>query len=63
MSQTIEVTVSPKGEIKIETRGFTGTACRDATASLEAALGIRTAEQMTNEFHATAETTNQSQSQ
>lgn len=54
MSKTIEVTVSPKGETTIQTKGFTGEACRDATRNLEAALGVRGREQLTNEFHATA---------
>ena len=54
MSKTIEVTVSPKGETTIQTKGFTGEACREATRSLEAALGIRGREQLTTEFHATA---------
>lgn len=44
MSKTIEVTVSPKGETTIQTKGFTGEACRDATRNLEAALGVRTRE-------------------
>lgn len=56
MSRIIEVTVSPKGETTIQTKGFTGEQCRDATRSLEAALGVRTREQMTGEFHATAAT-------
>ena len=56
MSKTIEVTVSPKGETTIQTKGFTGEACRDATRNLEAALGVRTREQLTSEFHATATT-------
>ena len=54
MSKTIEVTVSPKGETTIQTKGFTGEACRDATRNLEAALGVRGHEQLTNEFHAIA---------
>lgn len=53
MSKTIEVTVSPKGEATIQTKGFTGGACRDATRTLEAALGFRDREQLTSEFHAT----------
>ena len=52
MSKIIEVTVSPKGETTIQTRGFAGEQCRDATRSLEAALGVRTREQLTGEFHA-----------
>ncbi len=61
MSQTIEVTVSPKGETKIETKGFQGSTCRDASKGLEAALGVRASEQLTSEFHATA-AANQQQS-
>ena len=52
MSKFIEVTVSPKGETTIQTKGFTGEQCRDATRSQEAALGVRTREQLTPEFHA-----------
>jgi hypothetical protein len=54
MPQTIEVTVSPRGETRIETIGFTGSTCRDASKLLEAALGVRETEQLTSEFHATA---------
>lgn len=54
MSRIIEVTVSPKGETTIQTKGFSGEACRDATRSLEAALGVRTHEQLTSEFHSAA---------
>lgn len=59
MSQTIEVTVSPKGETRIETRGFTGSACREATRSLEAALGVRESEQLTSEFHTASKASEQ----
>lgn len=59
MSQTIEVTISPQGETRIETRGFTGSACREATRVLEAALGIRTSEQLTGEFYATSQLSEQ----
>lgn len=54
MSRIIEVTVSPKGETNLQTKGFTGEQCREATRGLEAALGVRTGEQLTDEFHATA---------
>jgi hypothetical protein len=47
----IEITVSPRGESKVETRGFTGGACREASRFLEQALGARTAESLTAEFH------------
>ena len=57
MSKTIEVTISPKGETSIQTKGFNGSECREASRRLEAALGIRSSEQITSEFHATAENT------
>ena len=47
----IEITVGPKGETKVETRGFSGGACREASRFLEQALGARTAEALTAEFH------------
>jgi hypothetical protein len=49
--KTIEITISPKGETRIETKGFTGSECRQASRVLEQALGIRTSEQLTAEFH------------
>ena len=59
MSQIIEVTVSPQGETRIETKGFTGGHCREASKALETALGVRETEQLTSEFHAVASTENQ----
>ena len=49
--KTIEITVSPKGETKIETRGFTGSECRDASRFVEQALGTHSAETLTAEFY------------
>lgn len=56
MSKVIEITVSPTGATKVETRGFTGGACREASRFLEQALGLRTGEQLTAEFHQGQET-------
>jgi hypothetical protein len=50
-SRTIEVIVSPKGETRIETRGFAGSSCQQASRFLEQALGTRAAEQLTAEFY------------
>jgi hypothetical protein len=50
-SRTIEVIISPKGETKIETRGFAGSSCQEASRCLEKALGTRAAEQLTGEFY------------
>jgi hypothetical protein len=49
--KTIEITVGPKGETKVETKGFSGSECKDASKFVEVALGQRTAEQLTAEFH------------
>ena len=49
--KTIEITVSPDGQAKVETRGFTGGECREASRFVEQALGRRTAETLTAEFH------------
>ena len=51
MSKVIEITVSPKGEATIQTRGFTGGECREASRFVEQALGQRTAETLTPEFY------------
>ena len=36
---TIEVTVSPAGEIKLQTKGYAGRTCFDAARDIELALG------------------------
>jgi Protein of unknown function (DUF2997) len=51
MTKTIEIVVSPKGETKIETKGFSGSECRLASQFVEVALGKKTAEQMNGEFY------------
>ncbi len=49
--KTIEIIVSPKDETRVQTKGFAGSSCRDASRFIEQALGQRTAEQLTGEFH------------
>ena len=51
MKRIIEITVSPTGETKVETKGFSGGECRDASRFVEQALGQRTVEQLTGEFY------------
>ncbi|MGO9112089.1 MAG: DUF2997 domain-containing protein [Thermoguttaceae bacterium] len=53
MSKIIEIVVSPKGETTVTTRGFAGSSCRDASKFIEEALGQRTSETLTTEFHQT----------
>ena len=50
-AKTIEVLVSPSGQITVQTRGFAGDACRHAGKALEQALGSVEREQLTAEFH------------
>ena len=47
----IEIVVSPDGKTVIETRGFSGSSCQDATRFLEKALGERIGERLTGEFY------------
>ena len=47
----IEIIVSPTGQSQVQTRGFRGSDCRQASLFLEQALGQRTSEQLTAEFH------------
>lgn len=59
--QIIEITVNPAGHTTVETRGFTGTSCRQASEFIERALGQRTGEQLTSEFYQTQSAQQQQQ--
>ena len=50
-TKIIEITVSPNGETTVQTKGFSGSACRDASRAIEELLGRRTSEQLTAEFY------------
>jgi Protein of unknown function (DUF2997) len=50
-SRIIEVIISPQGETRIETKGFSGSSCQLASQFLEEALGARQMEQLTSEFY------------
>jgi len=47
----IEVTIGVAGEVSVQTRGFAGSACRQASAFLEKALGQVTRDQATAEMY------------
>ena len=49
----IEIIVSPEGKTTVETKGFAGPSCRDASRFIEQALGQRTGERLTPEFYQT----------
>jgi hypothetical protein len=51
MPRIIEVTVSPKGETTIQTKGYTGSECFGASKFLEQALGVKAADRPTAEFY------------
>jgi len=55
--QTIEIIVSPTGETTVQTKGFTGSSCRDASRLIEQALGEPKDEKLTAEFYQTTATT------
>jgi len=47
--KTIELTVSPTGETTLETKGFAGDGCKEASAFLEQALGVKQSDRPTSE--------------
>ena len=53
MNRTIEIIVSPEGRSTVQTLGFVGPSCRDASRFVEKALGKQTAETLTTEFQQT----------
>ena len=58
MNQTIEIIVSPEGKTRVETKGFAGAQCLEASRFLETALGKTTSESRTAEFYQTAQQQN-----
>ena len=53
-SKTIEIIIAPNGQSKVETKGFTGSECREASRFVELAIGQQTTEILKSEFHQTA---------
>jgi hypothetical protein len=51
MPRIIEVTVSPLGETTLQTKGYAGGECLQASKYLEQALGMITADRKTGEFY------------
>jgi hypothetical protein len=51
MACVIEVTVTPQGEVTVQTRGYAGADCLQASKFLEQALGIVSVEQKTAELY------------
>ncbi len=60
-TKIIEITVSPGGETTVQTKGFSGSTCPDASRAIESLLGHRTSEQLTSEFYQESEQHRQEQ--
>ena len=54
MSKIIEIIVAPNGQSRVETKGFVGSECRQASLFIEQVLGQRASEQLKPEFHQVA---------
>ena len=57
----IEITVSPTGQTQVQTKGFAGGECREASRFVEESLGQRISETLTAEFHQSAQQQQQEQ--
>jgi hypothetical protein len=55
MSRVIEITVAPDGKATVQTKGFTGPECQDASQFIERALGQTVDEIRTAEFFQSVE--------
>ena len=54
----VEIIVDPKGNSKVETKGFSGSECVEASKFIEQALGKETASRTTAEFYQSTTTQN-----
>lgn len=48
---TIQVVISPSGEVVLKVKGAKGGSCKQLTAGLEKALGTPSKRQLTQEFY------------
>ena len=59
----VEIIVDPKGNTKVETKGFAGSECVEASKFIEQALGKETASRTTAEFYQSTTTQNRIETQ
>ena len=59
MKRVIEIIVAPNGQTRVETKGFVGSECREASQFMERALGRSTHEELKTEFYQVASTPSQ----
>ena len=51
--KTIQITIDPTGEVRLQTHGFEGAACKQASKALEQALGLVQSDQPTADLYQT----------
>lgn len=56
MPRVIEVIVSPQGETTVQTKGYAGAGCVQASRFLEETLGVVSTDKKTGEFYAEGQT-------
>jgi hypothetical protein len=61
MPRIIEVIVSPQGETTVQTKGYAGSDCLQASKFIEQALGITVADRKTSEYYEPIQTEQQVQ--
>jgi hypothetical protein len=54
LNRTIEIIIAPNGQSRVETKGFTGSECRQASQFIEQTLGQQIGEMLKAKFHQTA---------
>jgi hypothetical protein len=54
MSRVIEVVISPQGAVTVQTRGYAGSDCLQASKFIEDSLGVGVNDRKTAEFYESA---------
>ena len=53
--KTFEIIVTQEGKTSVQTKGFSGASCREASRFIEQAMGTRASENVTPEFYQSEE--------
>jgi hypothetical protein len=49
--KTIEIIIDPQGKIRLQTKGYSGISCKEASKAIEQALGLVQTDQPTPEMY------------
>jgi hypothetical protein len=63
MARIIEMIVSPTGGVTVQTKGYAGSQCVQASRFLEQALGVSASDRKTAEFYETSAVQQQRETQ